>query len=110
MNAFDVVEKGMRTLINACVKDALELSQQQVRKGHIEPLYLYYKKSTLTDWGRLQLVPDSSSAPEGYELVTGEGLRSNVPYQSYFSWIHDRVRRVPLLPFGSGELTEPVLQ
>jgi len=43
------------------------------------------------------LVRDSAPNPYGYKLVTGEGLRANVPYESYFNWIFERARRVPIL-------------
>lgn len=87
-------------IVTACETEGIKLSQQKAAIGNMEPLYLYYKKSTETDNGLLLLVGDSDSVPDGFELATGEGLRCNVPYSSYWAWIKQRSTRLPVLAYG----------
>ena len=87
-------------LVKDCAEQGKSLMRQLANEGLIEPLYLYAKKSEQGKGsGRLFLVRDSAPNPYGYELVTGEGLRSNIPYESYYQWVYDRAKRCPILSF-----------
>ena len=89
-----------QNLVKDCAEQGKALMRQLANDGLIEPLYLYAKKSEQGKGpGRLFLVRDSAPNPYGYELVTGEGLRSNIPYESYYQWIYDRAKRCPILSF-----------
>ena len=70
----------------------------------LEPLYLYARKSTETEDGKLFMVRQSAPNPLGYELVTGEGLRINIPYDQYFNWIWQRARSAPIMCWGKQAL------
>jgi hypothetical protein len=87
-------------LVKVCADQGKALMQQLANNGTLEALYLYCRKSTETEPGRLFLVRDSAPKPDGVELVTGEGLRINVPYSNYYQWIWDRSRRAPILAWG----------
>ena len=84
-------------MVNDCVNAGQKLSQGLATLGNMDALYLYYKPSTPTENGVLQLIPDSVKAPEGFILATGEGLRCDVPYSNYFAWVKARVNRLPIL-------------
>lgn len=85
-------------LVQECAEQGRALARMLANEGLIEPLYLYYRPSVQGKGpGRLMLVRDSAPVPEGVELVTGEGLRGNVPYENYFQWVYDRARRTPIL-------------
>jgi len=84
-------------IVTMCETQGLELSRHKANLCNMEPLYLYYKKATAKENGHLMLVADSDTAPSGYELATGEGLRCNVPYTSYWTWIRERSMRLPIL-------------
>ena len=88
-------------IVTRCADAGVLMSQAQANKGNMEPLYLYFKKSTEKENGELLLVADSEKAPEGFELATGEGLRCNVPYSNYWTWIHSRSTRLPILAWGT---------
>ena len=92
-------ERVLASLAHACAEAGKKISQQCAMAGDIQPLYLYFKKSTSTETGDLLLVPDSSKPPADYELATGEGLRGNIPYDSYYTWVRERATRLPVLPF-----------
>lgn len=87
-------------LVNDCANQGKALMQKLANEGICESLYLYVRPSTETENGKLFLVRDSAPVPEGYQLVTGEGLRVNVPYSFYYQWVYDRSRRAPLYAFG----------
>jgi hypothetical protein len=87
-------------IVSACSENGQKLAQDQAILGNLEPLYLYFKKSTENENGELLLVPDSKQAPEGFELATGEGLRCNVPFSNYWVWIRERSTRLPILAYG----------
>lgn len=87
-------------IVTNCETKGRELSQKNAMQGITEPLYLYFKKSTETENGELLLISDSDSAPDGFELATGEGLRCNVPYSNYWAWIRERSTRLPILAWG----------
>lgn len=86
-----------RRLVQACATQGKALMQILSNKGTPEPLYLYARESTESRPGELFLVRDSAPVPEGYKLLTGEGLRSNVPYENYFQWVFDRARQARIL-------------
>ncbi len=88
-------------IVSACAESGQKTAQDYANKGILEPLYLYFKKSTEYENGELLLVPDSAKAPEGFELATGEGLRCNVPLSSYWVWIKERSTRLPILAYGN---------
>jgi len=90
----------LNEIVTKCSKQAEELSQELAIRGNLEPLYLYYKKSTEHESGVLLMVPDSEQAPEGFELATGEGLRCNIPFSAYWQWIKERSTRLPILAWG----------
>lgn len=84
-------------IVKSCAAQGRALAAHLANNGILEPLYLYARPSEPGKPGRLFLVRDSAPPPHGVELVTGEGLRSNVPYDAYFTWIYDRARRAPIL-------------
>lgn len=90
-------QKVVRDMVQACAEAAKKIVQAQAIAGNLEPMYLYYTRSTAQKHGELLMVGDSAAAPVGYELATGDGLRCDVPYDSYFSWVHLRSARLPIL-------------
>lgn len=84
-------------LVHECAEQGKSLARQLSNEGTFEPLYLYARPSEPGNPGRLFLVRDSAPNPHGYELVTGEGLRGNVPHENYFQWVYERARRAPIL-------------
>ena len=93
-------EKTVMQLVKTCADSGVKTAQDTANAGNFEPLYLYYKPSTDKENGVLTLVPDSVTAPHGFELATGEGLRCNVPFNEYFRWVRARVNRLPILAYG----------
>lgn len=83
--------------VRECADQGRALMQMMANDGTIEPLYLYCRPSEPGKPGRLFLVRDSAPTPPGVQLVTGEGLRTNVPYANYFAWVEQRARRAPIL-------------
>lgn len=90
-------QKEYDALVEQCAEQGRALARQLANDGILEPLYLYARYSEPGKPGRLFLVRDSAPNPYDYKLVTGEGLRANVPYEAFYQWIHDRARRVPIL-------------
>lgn len=87
-----------KNLVSECAEQGKALMRMLANEGILEPLYLYGRRSEAGKGpGKLMLVRDSAPVPEGVEMVTGEGLRVNVPYDSYFQWVHDRAKRFPCL-------------
>lgn len=93
-------EKRHREIVSECAAAGAKTAQDSASRGVFEPLYLYFQKSSEVEDGALTLVPDSKQAPEGFELATGEGLRGNVPFEHYFSWVRARSVRLPILSWG----------
>lgn len=92
------LENEYQQLVNDCAEQGKSLSRMMAAEGIFEPLYLYARHSVAGKGpGKLFLVRDSAPVPEGVTLVTGEGLRCNVPYDRYYSWIYDRAKRTPIL-------------
>lgn len=87
------------TLVRECAAQGESLARIMANDGTLEPLYLYCRKSTGAQSGRLFLARDSATIPNDVELVTGEGLRSNVPYDAFFQWVYDRAKRAPILSY-----------
>lgn len=93
MNEYD-------TIVAECAVQGRALMQSLSNQGITEALYLYCRPSEPGKGpGRLMLVRDSAPVPPGVELVTGEGLRANVPYTSYFTWIHRRASQARVLSY-----------
>ena len=88
-------------IVTACADAGMKLAQDQANKGNFEPLYLYFKSSTETENGELLLLADSNQPPEGFKLATGEGLRCNVPFLNYWTWIRERSTRLPILAWNN---------
>jgi hypothetical protein len=88
-----------RTLVAECAEQGKALMNTLANTGMIEPLYLYCRHSKPGETGKLLLVRDSDPVPPDVQLVTGEGLRSNVPYENYFNWIFERAKRAPILAY-----------
>ena len=86
-------------LVNDCAEQGKALARMNCNNGILEPLYLYMRRGENGKPGKLMLVRDSAPVPDGVELVTGEGLRCNVPYDRYFQWVYDRSTRAPILSF-----------
>jgi hypothetical protein len=93
------MQKEYELLVQECAEQGKALARMLASDGTLEPLYLYYRKSQPGKSGRLFLVRDSAPAPQDVELATGEGLRSNVPYDSYYQWVWERARRCPILAY-----------
>ena len=87
-------------MVHECAEQGKALMRQMANNGQFEPLYLYCKKSTEKENGKLYLVRDSAPKQEWHDLVTGEGLRCNVPYENYFNWVWQRARRAPIMCYG----------
>jgi hypothetical protein len=92
------MDNEYKTIVEKCAQQGIGLAGSLANAGIFEPLYLYGRESVSDgNSGELVFVRDSEPAPTGMKLVTGEGLRGNVPYVSYFQWIYERARRFPLL-------------
>jgi hypothetical protein len=94
-----------KTLVKECAKQGKALARLLAKNGNIEPLYLYARHSEPGKPGRLFLVRDSAPNPHGYQLVTGEGLRTNVPYENFYQWVYERATRCPILSIETMEAT-----
>lgn len=84
-------------IVRRCAEQGRALMQLLSNRGAPEPLYLYARESVPGRAGELFLVRDSAPNPNGYKLVTGEGLRISVPYDSYFQWVYERARSARIL-------------
>ena len=91
------METEYRALVSMAAEQAKALAVELANNGRFEPLYLYCRPSKPGHAGCLWFVPDSEEPPAGFHLVTGEGLRGNVPYVAYWGWIYERARRAPIL-------------
>ena len=89
-----------RKLVADCADQGRALAQRIAMDGVSEPLYLYARESTPDTPGRLFLVRDSAPNPYRYTLVTPEGLRTNVPYDRYYTWIYERAKQARIMPIG----------
>lgn len=87
-------------IVEDCANQGKSLMMQLTKNGSPETLYLYVRPSTETHSGKLLLARDSESNPGKLQLVTGEGLRINIPYADYYQWVWDRARRAPVLCWG----------
>lgn len=87
-------------IVQSCALQGAALMRKLANDGAIETLYLYCRPSTETKSGVLFLARESAPNPEGLHLVTGEGLRCNIPYSGYYQWIEQRARRAPVLAWG----------
>jgi hypothetical protein len=87
-------------IVEDCANQGRSLMLQLTNNGAPETLYLYVRPSTETHSGKLLLARDSAPNPEKLELVTGEGLRINIPYSEYYKWVWNRARRAPVMCWG----------
>jgi len=94
------VETRIHAVIAPCLADLTQRVIDRTNAGMNVCAYLYVKPSTETEEGKLQFFFDEEKAPEGWELVTGEGLRGNVPYAEYQRWIRSRISRAPIFAWG----------
>lgn len=83
--------------VSLAANQAHALAVELASAGRFEPLYLYYRRSQIGRAGCLMFFADGDAPPEGFELVTGDGLRGNVPYANYWQWVFDRAKRAPIL-------------
>lgn len=86
-----------RDLVKKCALQGQALARMLGSQGMMVPLYLYYRASVPGKPGELFLVRDDAPKFDGHVLATGEGLRGNVPLESYFQWVYERARRCPVL-------------
>lgn len=93
-------EKTFSAIVTECAEQGRALTQSLANAGTCEALYLYVRPSTEKENGRLFMARQSAPNPYGYQLVTGEGLRSHIPYEHYWQWIAERSRRAPLYAYG----------
>lgn len=91
------IENEYSSLVRECAEQGRLLMQLLSNQGTPEPLYLYARESKPGEPGQLFLVRDAAPNLHGYKLVTGEGLRINVPYENYFQWIYERARSARIL-------------
>ena len=91
------VENEYSAKVRQCAEQGQQLMQKLTNEGNPEPLYLYARESVPGKAGELFLVRDSAPNPDGYKLVTGEGLRTNVPYDRYYQWVWERARSARIL-------------
>ena len=68
--------------------------------------YLHFMPSThpkrLGDWGHLMVLEADEEAPDGYLLVTPERFSRGRTQEQTKHWVHDMLRRLPLLPLVEG--------
>jgi hypothetical protein len=86
-----------RNKVQAAATQAKHHNQRAVAAGVLEPLYLYARPSTIEQDGALLLVSDSATPPDGYQLQSPEGLRANIPYDKYFTWVYERAKCARIL-------------
>lgn len=86
-------------IVAECATQGKALMRQLTADGQAQALYLYARPSTPGKRGRLMLARQDAPVPDGVVLVTGEGLRTNVPYDNYYAWIWDRARRAPVMSY-----------
>ena len=87
-------------LCRECSNAGVRLMHDLAAEGKQETLYLYARHTTTDQSGMLALVPDSQPAPEGFHLVTPEGLKTSIPYGDYLPWVLERAKRAPILSLG----------
>ena len=90
------------SLVSQCAEDGKVVAQLNAMVGDLQPLLLYFRKSTETCNGELKLVSKGDKAPEGFALVTDEQLDCGVPYDNYFNWVHARSLRAEILMSSLG--------
>lgn len=84
-------------MVTAAEEAGQERARQLVREGRMPTLYLYYKATDGGKDGALTMFDDSDTVPEGWTLATSEGLRCNLSYGEYWSWIRARALTLPIL-------------
>lgn len=94
MMAYERVIAGM---VHSCAEIGKKNAQHGAMVGDLTAQRLYYKKADPRHHGDLILLAECESAPEGYELATEDSLRCNVPYENYYTWVRERVGRLPVL-------------
>jgi len=89
------------TRVTNIVRVAAEAAKQDMvtnaAHARLEAMVLYVKPCTNTMDGMLRMFPKSATPPADWKPAGAEELAINVPYDSYFSWIHQRSSRLPIL-------------
>jgi hypothetical protein len=96
--------KTYRQHVEAAVAAFLPVVKQRAVSGINGPAYLYCRHAKPNQEGELKLFPEGETPDPRWELVTGEGLRSNIPYDHYFTWIEHRARRAPIIGWQENDL------
>lgn len=86
-------------MVYKAAKDGQTKAADAALAGITEPLYLYHKPTDGKTDGEFRLFGDSEPIPEGWKLTHAEGLRSNVPYANYETWIRTRAGSAPVLAY-----------
>lgn len=94
------IEARVHAIIQVAVDRAISETKALADQGIVRTQYLYYKHSTPDAEGELTFVFHGDPIPIGFKLATGEGLRCNVPYDNYLSWVAHRSRRLPILAWN----------
>ncbi|MCE2722086.1 MAG: hypothetical protein LW865_02190 [Betaproteobacteria bacterium] len=84
--------KTYRQHVEAAVAAFLPAVKQRAVSGINGPAYLYCRHAKPNQEGELKLFLEGETPDPRWELVTGEGLRSHIPYDHYFTWVEHRAR------------------
>ncbi|MCA3000345.1 MAG: hypothetical protein ING75_17290 [Rhodocyclaceae bacterium] len=96
--------KTYRQHVEAAVAAFLPAVKQRAVSGINGPAYLYCRHAKPNQEGELKLFLEGETPDPRWELVTGEGLRSHIPYDHYFTWIEHRARRAPIIGWQENDL------
>lgn len=91
------------SLVSQCAEDGKVTAQLNAMVGDMQPLLLFFKKSSTDSNGELKLVSKGDKAPDGFALVTDQLLGCGVPYDSYYQWVHERSLRAEVLMSSLGK-------
>lgn len=97
--------KTYRQHVEAAIAAFMPVVKQHAVSGINGPAYLYCRHAKPNQEGELKLFLESETRDPRWELVTGEGLRSHIPYADYFTWIYERSRRAPIIGWQENCLT-----
>lgn len=100
MDFYKTMETRIDAIVSPCLADLTKQAIERANGGIDICAFLYVKPSTETNDGQLQFFFGEENAPEGWQLVTGEGLRGNIPYSEYRRWIRSRISRSPIFAWG----------
>lgn len=91
------VENEYSAIVRKCAEQGQKLMQLLANRGTPETLFLFARESVPGKAGELFLARASAPNPNGYKQVTGEGLRTNIPYDRYYQWVWERARQARIL-------------